>query len=368
MMRLAITGLGLVTSVGHDVVTATGAIRCGMTRPWIVDFEVPADEGNANTSLTAHPIRGITDGFQGIGRYLRMGTHAVEDLLHDAGLTQEGARFWQGTALYAGLTRTRNEDIDFYDEILEESLAAEIADHTGLPIPPQLRRVVFGGNAAALLALQAAVEAMEQKQIERAIIVSVDSLLESDTLELLSAARRLKTNETPRGLMPGEAAGAFLVEPLALAQRREARILCTVQGLALEQEQDSRASGARSAGVALSAAISQAVPPDRALGAIYGDLNGEDARAEEWGNTLVRLSTSHRLDTAAQHWPAASLGDTGAASGAISVAVGARALWRGQAGGDVLVWSSSDTGEVAAALLSQAERPASTSSRYGSVR
>jgi 3-oxoacyl-[acyl-carrier-protein] synthase-1 len=352
--RLAITGLGLVTTVGHDVVTACGALRCGMTRPWPVEYEVPADEGNANTLLTAHPLRGVTEGFQGIGRYLRMGGHALEDLLYDAGLKAEGGRFWHGTGLYVGLTRTRNEEIDFYDGILEESLAEELAEQTGLPIPEALRRVVFQGNAAALGALHEASLALEQGQLERAIIVGVDSLLESDTLQLLAAARRLKTNETPRGLMPGEAAGAFLVEPLAAARRRKARILCTVEAVAVGKEQVSRASGGRPAGVALSDVIARVVSPGAALGSIYGDLNGEDARAEEWGNTLVRLSGSHRLSTTAQRWPAASLGDTGAASGAIAVAAGAHALWRGYSGGQVLLWSSADTGEVAAARLAPA--------------
>jgi len=352
-MRLAITGLGLVTSVGHDVVTACGAIRCGMTRPWPVEFEVPADEGNANTRLTAHPVRGISDGFQGIGRYLRLGSHALEDLLHDAELAREGTRFWQAAALYVGVSRTRNEEIDFYDEILQESLAAELAEHTGLAIPEQLRHVVFGGHAAALAALHLAVRAMEQRQIERAVIVAVDSLIESDALEFLFAARRLKTNERPRGLMPGEGAGAFLVEPLATAQRRKARILCTVESVAVEQEPASRDSGERSAGGALSAAISKVLPPQPRLGAIYGDLNGEDPRAEEWGNAYVRLSTLHPLEAIPQIWPAASLGDTGAASGAIAVAAGARALWRGHVRGEALVWSSADSGEVAAALLSQ---------------
>ena len=351
MIRLAVTGLGLVTTVGHDVVTACGALRCGMTRPWPVEYEVPADEGNGNTLLTAHPLRGVTDGFQGIGSYLRMGGHAVEDLLHNVGLASEDRRFWHGTGLYVGLTRTRNPELDFYDELLEESLAAELVEQTGLSIPEDRWHVVFQGNAAVLGALHEASLALEQGRLERALIVGVDSLLASDTLELLAAARRLKTNETPRGLMPGEAAGAFLVEPLSTAQRRKARILCAVEAVAVGREQASRVSGERSAGIALSDVIARVVRPGSELGAIYGDLNGEDARAEEWGNTLVRLSGSHRLSTAAQRWPSASLGDTGAASGAIAMAAGAHALWRGYAGGPVLLWSSDDTGEVAAAHL-----------------
>lgn len=351
MSRLAITGLGLVTTVGHDVVTACGALRCGMTRPWTVEYEVPADEGNANTLLTAHPLRGVTDGFQGIGRYLRMAVHAVEDLLHHAGLQAEGDRSWHGTGLYVGLTRTRNEELDFYDEILEEDLAKELAEQAGLAIPEARGRVVFQGNAAVLGALHAASLALEQGQLERALIVGVDSLLESDTLALLAAERRLKTNETPRGFMPGEAAGALLVEPLAAARRRKARILCTVDGVALGREQDSRASGGPSTGVALSDVIARVLPAGTAPGTLYGDLNGEDARAQEWGNALVRLSATHPLSSAAQRWPATSLGDTGAASGAVAMVAGAHALWRGYAGGPVLIWSSADTGEVAAAYL-----------------
>jgi 3-oxoacyl-[acyl-carrier-protein] synthase-1 len=369
MAHLAITGLGLVTTVGHDVVTAYGALRCGMARPWPVDFEVPADDGNANTSLTAHPLRGITDGFQGMGRYLRMATHAVEDLLHDASLHQEGAGFWQGTALYVGLSRTRNAEIDFYDELLEENLPGELASRTRLPFMENRRHVLFRGHAAALWALHEASAAIESGQTERAIIVGVDSLLESDTLQVLAASRRLKTNLTPRGLMPGEGAAAFLVEPVARARARKAPIQCVVERIALSQERESRVSGARSAGVALSEVIEKVLPPGRPLTSIYGDLNGEDARAEEWANALVRLSASRALSTAAQYWLAASLGDTGAASGALSVVIGARALFRGHAsGGDVLIWSSADTGEVAAALLRRTEPPVSSPSRPGARR
>jgi 3-oxoacyl-[acyl-carrier-protein] synthase I len=369
MVRLAVTGLGLVTTVGHDVVTACGALRCGMTRPWPVAFEVPADDGNANTLLTGHPLRGITEGFQGMGRYLRMASHAVEDLLHHGAPAREDARFWQGTGLYVGLSRTRNREIDFYDDLLEESLARELVRHTRLPIPEGLRHLVFHGHTAALQALHEAWMAIEKRRLERALVVGVDSLLESDTLEFLAAARRLKTNLTPRGLMPGEAAAAFLVEPVASARARQAPIQCLVEGLALGQERESRASGARPTGVALSEVIAKCLPRGAEPSVIHGDLNGEDARAREWANALVRLGGAHELSRAAQRWPAASLGDTGAASGAISLVVGARALCRGHvSGGDVLIWSSADSGEVAAALLRRAEPLASSSPRQGGLR
>jgi len=358
MTPVAMTGLGMVTTVGHDLVTAYGALRCGMVRPWPVDFEVPADAGNANTLLTAHPLRGITDGFQGLGRYLRMGLHAVDDLVHQAGLVREPARFWQGAALYVALSRTRNQEIDFYDGILQEELPRRIAAHAGLAIPEDRRYALFRGHASALWALREASLAIEQGRIERALILGVDSLLESDTLAFLAATRRLKTNVRPRGLIPGEAAAAFLLEPSRAARSRQASIRCTVEASEVGQEKESRVSGGRSAGTALSEVIRKLLSSERPLRAIYGDLNGEDSRADEWGHARVRLSESHELSGAAQHWLAVSLGDTGAASGAVALAVGAQALWRRHVSeGDILVWSSADTGEVAAARLREAEPP-----------
>ncbi|ATB51509.1 beta-ketoacyl synthase N-terminal-like domain-containing protein [Corallococcus macrosporus] len=369
MTPLAMTGLGMVTTVGHDLVTAYGALRCGMARPWPVEFEVPADAGNGNEHLTAHPLRGITDGFQGLGRYLRMGLHAMEDLLHQGGLRQEPARFWQGTGLYVGLTRTRNRELDFYDDILQEQLPARLVAEAGLAIPEHRQHVVFRGHAAALWALREASTAIEQGHVERALVLGVDSLLESDTLALLAATRRLKLTIKPRGLVPGEAAAAILLEPLRDARRREAVIRCTVEATETGREQATRASGARSAGTALSEVIARVLPQERPLRAIYGDLNGEDSRADEWAHTLVRLSEEHDLSAAAQHWPAVSLGDTGAASGAVALAAGAHALWRRHvSGGDILVWSSADSGEVAAAILRGADPLASAPTPQGGRR
>lgn len=360
MTRLAITGLGMVSSVGHDMVTACASLRAGLTCPAPVDFEVPSDEGPGNVPLTGHPLRGITEGFQGMGRYLRMAVHAVDDLVHQAGLARVRPGFWEECALYVGLSRTRNEEIDFYDEILEEQLAASIVEHSELAIPVTRQRVLFHGHASALWALHDASEAMARGRCERALIVGVDSLLDSDALEALYAEDRLKTPMKPRGLMPGEAAAAFLVEPVMDARRRHAVIPCLVEGVQAAREPAARAASARSSGLALSEVIDKLLASGVSVSAIYGDLNGEDARAQEWGNTLVRLSAAQLLSRATQHWPAASLGDTGAASGTISVVAGARALMRGYAlRGDVLVWSSADSGEVAAVLLRRGEPSAS---------
>lgn len=355
-MWLAITGFGMVCTLGHDVVTACAALRCGMTRPEPLDFEVPFDEGIGNVRLTGHPLRGIAEGFRGLGLYLRLSTHALTDLLWYSGLREVEQGFWRHTALYMGLSPTRDESIDFYDDILEEQLAEEAARHVGITIPEKGRATFFQGHASVLVALHHAALAIQQGHLERAIICGVDSLVGPEELQVLYDEERLKTPARPRGLMAGEASAAFLVEPLSLALRRQAPVQCLVGGIEVGQESKPRSEGGLPMGLELSKVIDRSLRSASRVGTLYGDLNGEDSRSSEWGGARVRLQGRHDLSGAVEIWPAASLGDTGAASGALSVVAGARSLFRGHVtSGDVLVWSSADTGEVASALLRRHE-------------
>jgi 3-oxoacyl-[acyl-carrier-protein] synthase-1 len=84
---------------------------------------------------------------------------------------------------------------------------------------------------------------------------------------------------------------------------------------------------------------------------VVSDLNGERARAFEWMTAFVRGAIPHQSDF--RHWnPAESVGDSGAASGAIACVWAATALERGYAReGQALVWGSSDEGAREALLL-----------------
>ena len=78
------------------------------------------------------------------------------------------------------------------------------------------------------------------------------------------------------------------------------------------------------------------------------DLNGETYRAHEWGGVLVRLKeTQGNLLDSLQHWcPALGFGDTGAASGAVSVCVANAAFERGYAPAlDAVILSAADDGQ-----------------------
>src|SRR3954469_2360875 len=98
---LVLTGLGMISSVGHDVVTACAAIRAGMARPApLVGMGLLDLESGELVPVIGHPIRGATDGFYMVGRWVRLAQEAVEDLLRGAQLPPADARdFWQGCHL-----------------------------------------------------------------------------------------------------------------------------------------------------------------------------------------------------------------------------------------------------------------------------
>jgi len=356
-VRLAITGLGMLSTIGEDVVTACASLRAGLSCPAPLPFEVFAeDEEEGSALVTGHPLKGVADGYEGVGLYTRLAAQALQDLVRYAGLRPGNPAFWNSTALYICLSPPRNDEFgSILEEFFSEHLIPSILDEVALPIPPAHAHLILLGHASVLTAIHKAGIEIEAGRIARAIVVGVDSLVGEDELEWLARRGRLKVAEQVVGLMPGQASAAVLVEYEPEARRRQARVEALIEGVRISKEAQSRASQQRGSGTGVADVVARTLEGRQHVAEVYGDLNGEEARAYEWGNALVRLSPAHELPTSI-HCAAVSLGDTGAASGAISIAAAVRSLVRDYARGDeILVWSSSDMGEVASALITRVQ-------------
>ncbi|WP_244238217.1 hypothetical protein [Corallococcus terminator] len=240
------------------------------------------------------------------------------------------------------------------ETLLHERLASLILRRTRLGIRSEEQRVVPHGHVSVLAALAAAAEALSAGRIQRALIVAVDSLTSDlEVLEGLAMSRRLKTPNHPVGLMPGEAAAALLVESESAVRRRGGRAEAIVEALRVRELPVQEVPPAGPSPVLrLAEVLDDTLAGATRIGDVYGDLNGEPSRAMDWGVALARLDARAMLADARTHWPAISLGDTGAVSGAISVAAATRSFVRNYAHGDeILVWSRSDSGSVASGLL-----------------
>ncbi|HYO59981.1 hypothetical protein [Archangium sp.] len=242
------------------------------------------------------------------------------------------------------MSRARGLEQEWLGPLLVEELASLVVRRARLDIPWEQWKVLPRGHASVLWALAEASELIARGHLRRALVLGLDSLVGRPVLEWLFLSRRLKTPEHPVGLMPGEAAAALLVERETDARRRGARIDSFVTALST--------GGDTCQGLRLAATLERTLARATRVGDVYGDLNGEEARAREWGNFLARQPAGSALAGARHHWPAESLGDTGAASGAISLAAGVRSFVRGYAReNEILVWSRSESGEVASGLL-----------------
>jgi len=355
-MRLAITGLGLVSTIGYDVVSACASLRAGITRPSPLDFYVASSENLSVEAVMGHPMTGVTDGFAGLGLYVHLASLALQDLLTYGRLDATDTRFWRDTALWVGTSHPRvaeAEDGEALQRLLGARLCAELVRREGLAISPDHQRLVPQGHTSVLSAVAKAAEALAHGRVRRALVLGVDSLVGEDELQWLAFHRRLKTPERPVGLMPGEAAAALLLESEAEARRRQAVPAGFVT--AVEVLEPPREIRDEPPGLLLAHAIEATAAQAPRIHTIYGDLNGEEWRARQWGTALVRFSQHPPFQGVRQSWPATSLGDTGAASGAIHLALACRTFLRNPASGDTaLVWSQADSGAVASALVRRA--------------
>ncbi len=209
--------------------------------------------------------------------------------------------------------------------------------------------LAFGDRASALAIAEQAAALIRERRIGLAAVGGVDSYLFHERLAALDRDWRILSERNPDGFQPGEAAAFFLVEPRGEADRRGVAPSAALRGFASGRFE--AACGLPNTGAELAAILDQLLPTSGAGPLVVCDLNGESARAREWGYAVSRLGRRLAGGFALEH-PASALGDVGAATGATLVALavlylGARHAERS----DAIVWAASDDGERRALLL-----------------
>ncbi|PTL84064.1 hypothetical protein [Vitiosangium sp. GDMCC 1.1324] len=361
-MTAVITGMGAVTSVGRSALAACAAIRARIGRPRKLGyFRVVDEETQEEVGLVGHPLKGYTEGFNLVGRWLRLAQGGMEDLLAAPGAPRaEDSRFWARTGLVGvlpvpgDLLPTDAEEVGPLTDLTLQPLREGLE----LAVPEHLMDVVAVGHSGVAVALERGLRALASGTLERLLVVAVDSYLTPVSLRRLAQERRLKTEAQPVGLMPGEAAVCFLLEREAEARRRGvvpfARITAAVAGQEALPEPGRR----HFSGIALAECVREALQrssvPLPFDGDFHIDLNGEPWRARHWGGALTRLRP--QLADPRVHTVASSVGDTGAASGALGLCLATYELaWGHARSGLALVVSSSEDGIVGCVAVQSLE-------------
>ncbi len=358
-LAIDITGIGMVTAVGHDAMTACAAIRAGLSRPAELAGSSSYDLAAAKkVPLTGHPVEPITNGFTGVARWLQLLPRAFHDLVRHAELPPARDRgFWSSTAVQLLLPDL--EEVRFAHD--ERSRPATIHQHLLAPLLRQLpntlapERVLVQtvDRIGLALVLEGYAAMLGSLAAERVIVLAVDSYTCPFALDWLGSVGRLKSDLNPVGLMPGEAAAALLLEPSRRGSRRERPPWAQLIQVTTGQDGHIDDPDAAPRGRVLADVMRPLLSDD--TGDVHHDLNGEVWRAREYGNALVELAP-RGLGPAKLHHHASEIGDTGSVAFVVATALAARSLQRGYARRrDVAAFASCETGEIGGVLLRRHE-------------
>ena len=378
--NICITGMGMVSSLGLDVVTCCAAARAGIVRSEELDyFPVRSPDDGAIGSLIGHMTSMLTEGFEDEIRLLRLVQAGLLDLqqqVSQAPWRHSRAAFYLSLPdprrLEKGLSLISNiTDYQHSEEIMEgaqeieqkpyiESIALRLLQNaarlSGWPGDLSLHFVGISGHTGVSEAIQKAIDDLSEKRVEIAVIGGVDSLLDEDTIVWLAETGRLKTLGLPVGLQPGEAGAFLLLETVQGARSRGSHLLGMLRGLSLAKESGSLWSAEPPTGLGLTEVISGIAEKAGWNNGqpvwLITDHNGESYRAMEWGNAIVQLVARSKIFAEPMLWyPAASFGDTGAASGAVSLCMAISAFARGYAPAPTAAVISSAEGHLRTAIL-----------------
>lgn len=360
-MNLAVTGSGVICSVGRNSGDSCASIRAGIVRSQEIGyFDLLDPETQEPLPLVGHPVRGVTEGFSDVGRWMRLAERCLIELLAGAGFARDSrSELWEATGLVA--VTPHIDDARFYGDgnegaaLLLPAYVAPLIRRLRLPISESRVAIVTAGHTGVITAMLRASE-LVGRSVDRVIVVAVDSYLDVLTLEWLAQQSRLKSPDSPLGLMPGEAGVALLVEDPVACKRRGGTAQAFVSGAAVTEEPSKVARVELNQGIGLSGVIDKVLSASSVAtpfgGDIFSDLNGEEWRSRELAGAFQRLN-GRLSDRVRFVLPAASTGDVGAASAGISICAAVRSQERGySAEPHSLVLGSSDRGDVGAALIS----------------
>lgn len=364
--RLAITGLGMVTPVGLSVEASCAAFRAGITRftpvfgKYIDDEKgqpVPAAGGRVPLEwFHGGPVEDEYPGHEawklplpppshafvtpGAARLAELAVPAAHEAWTAARLADRAPR---SIGLYLGVAES--EDGRAVIDALAKLLGATFA----------VERVDALGRASGLAALHRAARHLREGRIEVALVGAVDSWVRAEAIERLVESGRLRDDDHPQGIIPGEAA-AFVV--LEASPPSGVRAMAWLAGSAVAEEPTAGTEDA-SEGVGITQALRKALAQagTAAFPRVVCDLNGDRYRAMEWAYGLVRvlgaLQPADGGPASSEAWhPADCIGDTGAASGLVNLAWAVTAMRKGYGRSrESLVWGGSDGVLRAAAVL-----------------
>lgn len=333
--QLAITRTGLVTSVGQTAAQSCAAFRAKLSNPSETRF---IDSGG--NWIMAHQVE-LAQPWRGLTKLAKMAALAIEEALEGLPKAQ-----WAGMPVLLCLAEAeRPGRLDG----LDDRLFIQIQDELGAHFAGD-SAIITQGRVGVAVALLQARKLIAEGGHARVLIAATDSLLNWPTLSHYEREDRLLTERNSNGFMPGEAAGALLIEA---AQGQAGELVCSGIGFGREaahiaSEEPLRADGLTQA---LKSALADAGCAMHDFDYRITDIGGEQYYFKEAALALSRTLRQRKESFDLWH-PAESTGETGAAAG-ISVIALAQAACRKafSPSPNIVAHMANDAGQRAALTL-----------------
>ena len=227
----------------------------------------------------------------------------------------------------------------------------------GVAVDRERSVIVSSGRAAALIAIERALAAVREDPTATVLVGGVDSFLDLRLLGNLVKEKRVLGPRVMDGFIPGEGAAFIALSGADAPSTSRSGTRVSVQGAVSVRDPGHRYGTEPAKGEGLALAIAQlrqglngAAAP---VATTFAGFNGENFDAKLWGVARLRHTDFFDPEMVTDH-PLDKFGDTGAATGAILVALATQALMTGARTGPALVWAASDLEPRACALLATA--------------
>jgi 3-oxoacyl-[acyl-carrier-protein] synthase-1 len=255
------------------------------------------------------------------------------------------------TALFLGVREPHR--VNALRDWSNQGLLKAIQKDLGMEFHP-LSQVLPDGNAAVFHGILRARTLLSTNQVDRCIVGGVDSFLNQADLTRLQSWYRLKSEDVAQGLIPGEAAGFVVVANNTTAP--SGRVRGEILGVGTAQEDpavtvlnDGHPTG-KGLQRALEATVADAAVPEGRIDFRVSDLNGESYRGMESMLAMGRFYRTRRQGL--PNWyPAACVGETGAAVGAVLIIQAVVGMARGYAPGTMAMGEAASDGGLRAGCL-----------------
>jgi len=344
--NIAITGLGITSSLGMNAMQANAAIRAGIKSMTALEYYQwlgcpPGEENSVGINIS--PVPTLDPFLDGQERICQLGVSALSQLVHSGQFEPE----W---CLNSGLFLALPEvDKVINSWSFNQSFIEELVERTQLN-NFKLSKYNQFGSTGVFYALSEAADILNQGVLDFCIVGGVDSFLLKERLELIDKQWRLKTPRNIDGFIPGEGATTILLETVEHAKQRGAKILALLDATGFAVEENTFASNKNSTAKGLTSAIRDVLaikelPLEHIFEHVHCSLNGESYYASEWALVKSRLGKQFDDMKDFTHH-ASSCGELGAATGGMLIANATSALLSdSQACDEALLWTSADNGQ-----------------------